>query len=64
MPCNKSGLKQNPFDSQFTIVTVDLIDTIHGIFPKKNQENTFECKKQQKTEVPNISNHEWVNNVH
>lgn len=45
MPYNKSGQKQNAFDSQFTIVTVDLIDTIRAIFPKRNEENTLEMQK-------------------
>ena len=45
MPYNKSGQKQNAFDSQFTIVTVDLIDTMRAIFPKKNEENTLEMQK-------------------
>ena len=45
MPYNKSGQKQNAFDRQFTIVTVDLIDTKRAIFPKKNEENTLEMQK-------------------
>ena len=62
MPYNKSGEKQNAFDSQVTIVTVDLIDTKRAIFPKKNEENTLEMQKTAK-KVSSISNHVWVYNV-
>ena len=62
MPCNKSGQKQKAFDSQFTIVTVDLIDSTRAIFPKKNEENTLEMQKTAK-KVSNISNRVWVYNV-
>ena len=45
MPYDKSGQKQNAFNSQIIIVTVYLIDTIRAIFPKKNEENTLEMQK-------------------